>query len=1048
MKKKSLFHTLPLIVLCFLFGQNTLLAQSYQFSKYNLEQGLPQQYIYSLNQDNHGFIWVGTGDGISKFDGVEFKNFTTEDGMAENFVTCSAQKQKNIIWLGHNKGGISKISDGKITTIVLDTLVGGKITNIIVDTDNYVWAVSQNGYLIKISPKLVVKKFNLFANEKTIHSIAGRASDNLLIGTDDGLYIWKLDQKMEPSSFKKIKSIPQNKIECITTSQYLKNSYWVGTSETGLYQVKLLDNGEFTSRHFTDLKIGLSKIQSIKEDKNKNLWISSYEGLHKLTYDNGYNSSSNFGEENGISNFVKVSLVDFEGNIWIGTYGDGLAMLKDEIFTFYKHSENESIPNDTRCFLATEGVKWYGLSEGLLKVNVDGEKKYFNSTNGFENVAVNDMLKRENELYIGTDGEGVYRFNIKTEKFKKEYLIISYLSNSVNKLVGHSNDLWIATEGGLIQKNVVTQEVKFYNTLSGLKHNSIYDIKILKDGSIVLGSHSNDLTIIKNDKISHLKIADINQPMDVVDIEVNQNDNLWIATLGNGIFKQEADSFFQLTTENGLKSDYCYSIVSDNLNGIWVGHRGGLSRVSKETFKIQQFDLKNGITDDFNHRATYTDDKNNIWFGTNNRIIKFNPKKFLKNTFPPVVSIKNLFVSDVNTPIDDVINLPYNKYKIKINFIGISFKQPKGVKYQYYLEGYNLDWSEQSSSNYATFPRIDDGKYTFYVKACNIDGYCSEKTLAFTIIIEAPYWKKWWFWLLALFVIFSTIISIVKKREANQKEIQKELEIELDKRTEEVIKKSVELEDKNNSITDSINYALRIQKSILPHKALLKKYYPESFVFYQPRDIVSGDFYWYEKIDNKFIVVCADCTGHGVPGAFMSMIASTLFKEIAHQYKITEPSEFLYKLDSLLNSTLKKTTEDRIHDGLDLSICIFDLDTNHMSFSGAYRPILLYKDGNLERIKTSSVSIGGDDFMKKEFVTQNVQLNKGDIVYLFSDGYPDQFGGVKGKKLYLRGFENLIKNTLNLPMVDQHDTLKAFYSEWQGDNKQVDDVLVMGVKII
>ena len=169
--------------------------------------------------------------------------------------------------------------------------------------------------------------------------------------------------------------------------KYLKNSYWVGTSEKGLYQVKLLDNGEFTSRHFTDLKIGLSKIQSIKEDKNKNLWISSYEGLHKLTYDNGYNSSSNFGEENGISNFVKVSLVDFEGNIWIGTYGDGLAMLKDEIFTFYKHSENESIPNDTRCFLATEGVKWYGLSEGLLKVNLDGEKKYFNSTIGFENVA-------------------------------------------------------------------------------------------------------------------------------------------------------------------------------------------------------------------------------------------------------------------------------------------------------------------------------------------------------------------------------------------------------------------------------------------------------------------------------------------------------------------------------------------------------------------------------------------------------------------------------------------------------------------------------------
>lgn len=194
-------------------------------------------------------------------------------------------------------------------------------------------------------------------------------------------------------------------------------------------------------------------------------------------------------------------------------------------------------------------------------------------------------------------------------------------------------------------------------------------------------------------------------------------------------------------------------------------------------------------------------------------------------------------------------------------------------------------------------------------------------------------------------------------------------------------------------------------------------------------------------------MTCADCTGHGVPGAFMSMISSTLFKEIAHQYKITDPAKFLYKLDELLNSTLKKPTKTRIHDGLDLSICVFDLKTNEMTFSGAYRPVMLYRDKKLERIKTTHFSIGGDDFVDKEFVTQTVQLKKGDIVYLFSDGMPDQFGGERGKKLYLKGFEELIHSISEKTMDEQNDLIGNFLEDWMGEKPQVDDILVMGIKV-
>jgi len=1029
-------------------------TQSYQFSKYSIEEGLPQQYIYSLNQDDHGFIWVGTGDGISKFDGIEFQNYTTADGLAENFITCSAQRQKDIIWLGHNKGGISRIVDGNIMTIVSDSLVGSKISDIIIDQDNYVWATSQNGYIIRISPKLEVKKFDLFANEKNINCVAGKIEGSLLIGTDEGMYIWKLNNKFEPTTFTEIKALKLKSVQCIKKSNYLKNDFWIGTSESGLYQLRFTKGIEYKIRNSDDsFGIGNSSVKSINEDELKNLWVSTFSGLFKLVYDEnekGYQKSVAYNSTNGIGNFINTTMTDREGNVWIGMYGDGLAMLKDEIFVFYKHEDESEVPNDTRSFLFQDGVKWFGLSKGLLKIapNKKEKWKYYNATNGFKNIAVTSIIARGDELYIATDGEGLFRFNTKTEKFNKEYLITSYLANNIHKLIGHINNLWIATEGGLIKKNIVTGETRVYNTLSGLKHNSIYDIEMLKNGSVVIGSHSNALTYIDKDgEVSHQMVLDADQLMDIVDIELDENNNVWIATLGSGVFKQEADSFIHISSKEGLKSDYCYSVISVQKKGVWVGHRGGLSRISKESFKVEVFDSKKGINDDFNKSATYTDEEGNIWFGTNKRTIKFNPKKFLKNSIPPLVSIKNIYISDEKTPTIKNIELAYSSYKLKIEFIGISFKQPEGIKYQYFLEGYDLNWSESTSDKSVSYPRINDGEYTFYVKACNNDGFCSEKTLGFNLEIASPFWKKWWFYIAVLIFVVFLVYLIILFREKKQKEIQKTLELELDKRTREVVKKSEELEEKNNNITDSINYALRIQKSILPSKRLMKELFPESFVFYQPRDIVSGDFYWYEQIGNKLIVACADCTGHGVPGAFMSMITSTLFKEIAHQHQITEPTQFLYKLDELLKNTLKKSDKATVHDGLDLSLCVFDLDTNHLSYSCASRPIIIYKEGVLERFKTSPFSIGGDDFIKKEFETTHIQLNKGDIVYLFTDGYPDQFGGEKGKKLYIKGFTSLLKKSIDLPMDQQYLILEEHLQKWKGNLMQVDDILVMGIKI-
>lgn len=1035
-----------------LFNTGTFYSQSYQFSKYSVDQGLPQQYVYSLNQDDNGFIWIGTGDGLAKFDGIDFTNYTNVDGLAENFVTCSTQDSNGVIWTGHNKGSISKISNGKIESVLSDSLLNSKITSLFIDFEGSLWASSQNGYVIRINPKGKVSKHNLYFDKKTINCISGIIDSRILIATSEGLYAWELDEKGNPIKEEEIKGFANTIVQTLHHSKSINNNFWVGTGESGFYQLDYIGNGKFRSRHFDDNKL-LSKasVKYIEEDRYKNLWVSTYQGLFKIVYDkssDGLSQTVHYNEKNGLSDYINLTLTDSEGNTWIGSYGNGLAMMKDEIFVFYSHVSDE-VPNDTRSFYFRDGISWFGLSSGLLKIDPNAEEKwkYYNASNGFKDVAVTSILGKGDELFLSTDGEGLIRFNTKTESFKKEYLVTSYLANKINTSFGKNNSIWLGTEGGLIEKNFLNGNTKFYKTNDGLTHNSIYDILVLKH-KIYIGSHSNSLTIIEDGEISHQEISEEDQLMDISAIAIDGNKNIWLATLGNGVFRQENDSFIHISSNEGLKSDYCYSIIADDYGGVWVGHRGALSRISIESNAIDVFSKSNGITDDFNPRATYKDGKGYIWFGTHQRTIKFNPRKFIKNTTPPFVNIKKIWISDEEYNVSDLIELPYKSYKLKIDFIGISFKQPEGVKYQYYLEGYDLNWSESSLSNSITYSRLDDGEYTFKVKACNSDGFCSDETIGFKIVIATPFWKKWWFYLLILIGLTLIIIYIIKKREANQKEIQKKLETELAIRTKEVVKKSAEIEDKNKNITDSINYALKIQQSILPSSELIESLFPESFIFYKPRDIVSGDFYWYEKIDNKFVLACADCTGHGVPGAFMSMISSTLLKEIANQFRITDPAKFLYKLDALLNKTLKKSKEVTIHDGLDLSLCVFDIETNEISFSGAYRPVVVIKKGVLERFKTTSVSIGGDDYMDKEFKTSTIQLEPGDIVYLFTDGYPDQFGGDRGKKLYLKGFESLLESIHHLPMKDQKIKLDEFINTWKRDNKQVDDVLVMGVKIL
>ncbi len=259
-----------------------------------------------------------------------------------------------------------------------------------------------------------------------------------------------------------------------------------------------------------------------------------------------------------------------------------------------------------------------------------------------------------------------------------------------------------------------------------------------------------------------------------------------------------------------------------------------------------------------------------------------------------------------------------------------------------------------------------------------------------------------------------------------------------------------ELTEKSKDITDSIKYAKRIQQAIFPTDNYLNKLLPQSFVFFEPKDIVSGDFYWVEQDEEGAIYVAVvDCTGHGVPGAFMSIVGFNLINKALLETKLNTPADILNEVNKNLTNTLKQTFEEsNIKDGMEISLCKWNKKTNEFMFAGANTIIYKVSNNNLEIIKGDKNPIGafyGERL--KPYTNTKITVKTNDCIYLFSDGYADQFGGEKGKKYKYKQFEEFLLNHSNLPMQEQRVKLKKEFNNWKGNLEQVDDVCVIGVKI-
>ncbi len=1049
--------SLVLFLMFFFILSGITLAQDYHFKTYSTEDGLSNRFVYTINQDESGFLWIGTGSGLSRFDGIEFRSDFLPDSLAEISYVCSYRDSTGSLWFGTNNGMVVKYSDGAFRLYDLGEYTSGAITGLIEGVEGDIIASTQSGGIVVILPGSPAELIYRELDAGLIFSIGKAPNGRLMVGTNDGLLMFSFPHRNNtPQLISKIEGIPSTRINCIHIGQY-SGRMFVGTEDKGLYMIAQGRGEDKLAVKDLTAKTGFNRanIRELTETGNGELWISLFRGgLLKIFLDEDINKITEyrqFNNTNGlVNNNTQSVFMDHERNIWTGTAGSGLAMLMDEAITFLAGNEQVSgksitaIDNDDKYYYLAgdKGIAVYSKNDFQLIES-------FDKKNGLPDDRITAIDLDGDILWTGTAGSGLYKFSLKTKKASAFFVSNDDNEKYINDIVREKNNLWLATNSGIFNFDLSGDMKDHFSTSQGLPHNSISHLFIDDENRLWISTLSDVLYYLEENKLVKSDFPSAGIRIDFRQITRSDKGDIWAATYGNGVLHFTSDTVFSVTKETGLLSNYCYSIFKDNLNRIWVGHRQGFSRISGEKKLIHTCGQERGILGDANPNSGLVEDNGKVILGTSQGVLIYDQRMEKANDIAPVISINSVSFNDTDVPVSGRIVMPYSSYKLKVDFIGISFNKPEDVVYKYKLDNYDSEWSDYTSLSEAVYNRLDDGVYKFMLYAYNTNYVSSAEAYSFDIIVRKPFWKSLWFYILLTAALVAMVIWIIKYRERKQKKLQIFLEKELDERTKEVVEQKDEIELKNKEITDSINYAQRIQASILPPLQKLKDNLPASFVFYRPRDIVSGDFYWWDRVDkDRFMIVCADSTGHGVPGAFMSMIGSTLIKDIVGRKPNIKPSDLLKALDEEITASLNQNTEGHIsNDGMDIIACEFNLKTKYMRFSSAMRPIIMFHKDEQYYLRGNRSSIGGDTILAKTFEDQEYQLAEGDVVYLFSDGYPDQFGGPLGKKLKMLRLKNLLEDIHKKDMDEQYKHIERNFDIWKGDLDQVDDVLFMGIKI-
>nr|MDQ3048422.1 SpoIIE family protein phosphatase [Bacteroidota bacterium] len=961
---------------------------------YTENEGLSNNTVLSILEDKIGNLWFGTNvGGVSKYDGKSFTNYTDKEGLSNNTVLSILEDKSGNLWFGTD-GGVSKY-DGKSFTHYTD-------------------------------------KEGLSSNY--IRSILEDKNGNLWFGTNGG----------------GVSKYDGNRVEAIERGDKIAQRKQQDLKKINGKLVK-----SFT--HYTE-KEGLSSntVLSILEDKCGNLWFGANGGgVNK--YDG--KSFTHYTDKEGlISNYVWSILEDKSGNLWFGTNGGGVSKYDGKSFTHY--TEKEGLSNNT-----------------VLSILED----------------------KSGNLWFGTNGGGVSKYDGKsfTHYTEKEGLG----NNTIWSILEDKNgNLWFGTYVGGVSK-YDGKSFTNYTDKEGLSNNTVWSILEDKSGNLWFGTNFGGVSKYDGKSFTHYTEKEGLSNNSVLSILEDKSGNLWFGTNGGGVNKYDGKSFTHFTDKEGLSNNTVWSILEDKSGNLWLSTEKGLNYLAvgggglpsskeqndeeKGNTQIVVFHKEDGLkAEDFFQNSALLSSKNQMWWGSGKALSMLDLNTFNLNEKEPQLQLENVYLQenfvDYNITkkeiTDSLLNnenegmkeikfsgvakfhnypneleLPYYLNHLTFNFSAIDWYAPHKIKYQYKLEELDDDWSNLTSDNKADYRNIPYGKYIFNVKAIGSANRWS-KTFEYTFVIQPPWWRTWWAYTMYSVLGIVIVVSIVWWNGKRLRARAKDLKIKVDEATIEIKEQKDLIEEKHKEITDSINYAERIQRALLASKKLLDQNLNDYFILFKPKDVVSGDFYWATKTGSSsgvenFILVTADSTGHGVPGAIMSIVNIASLKEAALQ-GITSPDLILNETRRLVIENLKNDgSVDGGKDGMDGCLLSFDFKNNLLSCASANNPIWIIRNKEIIEIKADRYPIGKHDKDTTPFTLHRLILQKGDVVYTLTDGFPDQFGGASGKKFKSKPLQELLLSISQEPMETQKQKLNDVFDNWKGNLEQVDDVCLIGVKI-
>lgn len=1027
-------------------GLNVYNPLTETFTRYmhddNNKNSLSNNDVYDIVEDNDGLLWIATyGGGLNSFD-RKTKKFTTYTHNSSNLNSIGSNQVRVVnkdrfgnIWVGVNEGGGLDKFDKRTGIFQHIDFIAHDIMSIENDKFGNLWIGTYYGGFGILDPETY--QYKVFKNNPT---------DSLSLSND---IVWTFYEDT------------------------ISNIMYVGTRGGGLNMFDL------TTREFLgcekmnqhDYSISSNNILSILRDKSGILWTGSETaGLNK------YNTHRK-----------KFSTLH--------TSNDFPASLKSDNVMSILEIRNFSPEHDGHFLVGTRGAGLLYYDKNFKVIKTYQSPK--DGNNGF-NMITSIVQDPRGFFWLGTDGNGLFRFSLERgilDHYVYEEDVRNVLSNSAVTAMCLDNKLrlWIGTYGGGLCK-FEWENCKF-TTYDVNKTNFMRNVIwcVMQDSQDIIWAGTNGRGIMRvdpeTDKVTFYE-ANRNNPKSlnneiVYSLLESGNGTFWVGTGGAGISKfNRREGTFESYTQrsHGLTNDMVLSMQEDRRGNLWISTCYGISKFAPFAETFTNYNRSDGLQgNSFNERSSFKAANGLLFFGGSQGLSYFYPDSITNDTYTGHVVITELKIFNKTVEIGEEIQgdvvlkqsitttkeleLSY-KYNFSIDFSILNNVAPSKVTYKYRLVGFDEDWNyTDASKRSATYTNLAGGDYIFEVTATNNDGVWSDEITQLKITIVPPFWKTTWFYSILILCIGLCVYIYIKYREHFYKEENTKLEKMVTERTAEIEQQKVklqtqsdllahnneELSKSNRLIKASISYAKRIQDAILPPITILHDYIPNAFILFKPRDVVSGDFYWFMEKENKMYVAAVDCTGHGVPGAFMSMIGATLLQQITYK-KLRTPAEILDKLNLGVRSALNQkdsATPDSQEDGMDITLCLIDKETKTIQIAAANHVAYCVHDGLIEPIEGDMASVGGSITSETEngFTNHQFTYSHGTRIYMFSDGFQDQFGGDSNKKFLGVHFKKLLFETSTLPMEEQCKVLDKTFEDWKGTQKQIDDVLVLGLEL-